>query len=222
MVVPTTYRKRPYRKKRGYARKGARRGAVYGAAAGQLWKDVKMLKNLVNVEFKVYDTNTSAEVLTSTGFFVGLNNISQGDTVNSRDGNSMRMKSLQCDGSLVRGSVDANVNLVWILDLQPTNGIPTLSTVFDTVAGDVTCSLRNLSNRSRFMILKEERVFLTSNNPHYLIDYYRKLDAKVFFSDATSTYTSVRKNGLFFLAYTSVAANGPTLNCKNRIRFIDN
>lgn len=198
------------------------RYTTYSNAASQLWNDVKYLKNLINVEFKFYDTNTSGEVLTTTAYVTTLNNIVQGDSDDSRDGQSMRMKSVQCDGTIARGSVDCNVKLLWVLDLQPPLGAPVYSTMFASVAGDITASLRNLDNRSRFIILKEQQFYLTSNNPHRIINYYRKLDAKVFYSDATATYTSVRKNGLFMMAICNQATNGPTLNCKNRIRFIDN
>lgn len=213
-----TYRRRTYRRRR----RAPGRMAVYSAAGSQLWRDVQKLKNFVNVEFKFVDNNTSGQVLSTTEFVQTLNNIAQGDSDDTRDGQAMRMKSIQCDGTIVRGSVDANVKLFWLLDLMPPLGPPAYTSIMNTVAGDITASLRNLDNRSRFVILREKQLYLTADRPHYTVNYYRRLDAKVFYSDATANYASVRKNGLVFLAVSNVAASGPTLNCKNRIRYIDN
>lgn len=219
-----------YSSKRNYKSKYRRqkkaiassRYTTYSNAASQMWNDIKYLKNLINVEFKLYDNNTSAQVLSTTAFEVTLNNIVQGDGNNSRDGNSMRVKSLQCDGSIVRGSVDANVRLLWCIDLQPTSGAPTYASLFNTIAGDTTVGLRNLDNRGRYVILKDKTYHLTSNSPNLQIHYYRKLDLKTIYAGTTAAYSDVHKNGLFFVAVANVAANGPILNCKNRIRFIDN
>jgi len=81
------YRRRP---RRSYKPKS--RWSIYGQAGKQLWKDVKALKNLINVEFKVKDLVSTSTPSTTVPTTLLLNGLQKGDDYNSRDGRQVRWK----------------------------------------------------------------------------------------------------------------------------------
>ena len=74
------------KKKFKLGRKLAKRGSIYGSAAQQLWKDVKWLKSVINVEKKVLDTALLNQVILNTGLVVWMSTITTGTAYNQRTG----------------------------------------------------------------------------------------------------------------------------------------
>lgn len=82
------YGNKRYRKKKPVAS----RWQNYSAAAGQLAKDVSMLKSLVNVEFKNVERASTTNP-SSSGYMTLLNGIAEGDDIDQCNGRSILIKS---------------------------------------------------------------------------------------------------------------------------------
>lgn len=225
------YYKKQYRnnRRRRYQRKAPPgRMQVYGAAGKQLWNDVQKLKNLINVEFKYHDTQTSTSTVSTSGTIVPLNLVTQGDGSGSRDGDQFRMKSIELSGAVENNSAVTTVTFVRIdvvLDTDPDGAAsPTLSDIYDTT-GSVPYyyALRNLENRSRYVILKTFKFNLSpSGNEGDNMHWYKELDLKTLFAAGTATVAGCKKNLMFLVISSDKISNYPTVNIKSRIRFVDN
>lgn len=226
------YARRPYSKRRRVSRRRPAprsRGSVYGAAASQLYKDVRTLKNLINVEFKYHDVQFAQDAHL-TGAIIPLNLVPPGDGVTARDGNQFRMKSIQIKGNCKNKTASTSVvfaRIDLILDTDPTGSTPLLTDIYDTT-GSVPYyrALRNLDNRNRFVHIKNWQYKLDPNGTEsYNIDFYKKIDIKTLFTGTTATIANL-KNHHLFLAITGNNASGSgnegVVEAVSRIRYIDN
>lgn len=223
------YGKRSYRGKRRVSRRrrpAPSRGAVYGAAARQLYKDVAKLKNLINVEFKYHDYQSSND-LTTTPVINCINLVNEGDTDQTHDGSMFRMKSLQLGGRVSLGGTAANpvayrMALVLDTDAAASTTAPTYNDIYDDT-GDIETRFRNLDNKSRFIILKSWDGQLSPNGSEMRVfKYFRNLDLKTQIV-GSATETNLRKNGLYLVMVSSAGVvNQLYLNVHTRIRYIDN
>ena len=82
------YRKKRYNKSAWYDRKYSTLDL-----AKKSWAAVKYLKSVINVEKKKHDTSSSGSISSAGGIQL-LSNIAQGDTDQTRDGNSIKMQSM--------------------------------------------------------------------------------------------------------------------------------
>lgn len=215
----------PYkRRNRRYRRRRPSRGKIYGAAGKQLWKDVKMLKNMINTEFKFFDTNVNSTAST-TPLVTEIGAPAVGDGSSNFEGMQYRLKSINADINLklpTTGAASTIIRMWWILDIDSTGAIPAFTDIFtQPIAGAPTVVHRNLSNKNRFLILKDKSVVLsTSGTQQAHINYYRKMDAKVVYNTASS---SVNHNRLLFVYCSDQSgAASPIIQVFNRLRFIDN
>lgn len=214
------YRRR-YRRRR---RRRPTRGQNYRAGLGQLWRDVKTIKNMVNVEYKAHD-NDNSTTPSSSGSLILLNGISQGDGESNRDGVQVRYKS--CEHSVVVSQHTSATQTIlrWLLfiDLQPDGSTPGMSEVLDTSSAPAYMAARNLDNRSRFLILKDKSFAMSSTGTRmHAWKYFRKLDLKTLYTGTGSLIGNIKNHSLFLLLVSSEATNTPTVVYHNRLRFIDN
>lgn len=225
MAYKKTYR-RPYRK--NYRRNGRynnrnTRWNNYSRAYNQLWKDVGMLKGLVNTEFKTLDINVSIPSLTTTGAVLLHSGLTKGDNVNERDGRMVRWKSIQIAGSVTRNAastVQNRIHLALVIDTQPNGSGPVYTEIYDTATPD---SFRNLDGRKRFVILKTWDMVLDADRPEKFFKLYKKLDMKTVYNSGDSgTISDIESNALLVLAISDAATNTPSFTYKSRARFIDN
>lgn len=73
------------------------------------WKGVKMMRGIINSEKKHHLTNSSGQNIDYNGTVVQLSDISQGDTISTRSGNSILAKSLYYNYNI--GAVAAGTNI---------------------------------------------------------------------------------------------------------------
>lgn len=191
---------------------GKRRNIKYG----NMWRDVQMLKGLVNTEIKYRDENfpsvpdgywnvTAKATVGTPGtspvdgyvhFVVGYPQI--GDDFNQREGRSIKLKSIQIKGrlSLFTSSEDTEqrsgyARVYIIVDHQAQEGeapdpVPIL---FQTdVNGDYSTESRvNRQRNKRWSILAVNKVYLSSGSyPVKDINIYKKLNDKIKFDGSTS------------------------------------
>lgn len=223
-MPPYRRTRRPQRRYR--RRRPASRGQIYGRAAGQLWKDVQKLKNFVNVEFKQVTTPLLSTVHSNAQIQL-LNGLAQGDDDFNREGDQVRFKSLQSEIQLTRGTQDAVVRLAWVIDTKPNQSTaPTYTDIYSLPdVSNPTVALRNLNNRTRFVILKEKLIYLNDGDIDIKnVKLYRKLDMKTMFTSSSGGVTNIQNNALYFVYSSNVVtgATAVTITATNRLRYIDN
>ena len=221
------------RRQGGYMKKyykgKANRELTYGRMGQKVFTDmsylvntVAKLKGLINTEFKSLDTAVTATI-TSTPVITLLNGCAKGDTLNTRDGRQIRLKSvavnLQC--TMHATPLDDMLRVMLVIDKQPN---VTALVIGDLLVNTNMGSMRNLDNRKRFVILRDERVVLSvGGGTNTFWQYYKELDMHTIYdgSDA-GTIADITSNALYLIIFSTEAANGPSVSRTTRVRFLDN
>lgn len=186
---------------------------------------VQRLSRLVNVEVKKFDAVVaSGTAVNSTGSAYPLHEIAQGDTDQTRDGNSIKPLSNLLSIQLANNATAVNTRLRVLLvkDLQQiADTTPAVSDVLDgSVASFVDAPLNNLAV-GRFKILKDRTFTLTTvSAPVINFKWYTKLYGHIRYNGTAST--DVQKGGLYLLFVSDQATNTPTMGFNTRLSFTDN
>jgi len=217
--------KKTYRKgRKSYRKRGAKRGQIYGAAAGQLWKDVKMLKDAINVEYKVRDA-VATQNPSTTATTVLLNGLQKGDDYNNRDGRQVRWKSIQMylRTQLHASATQSTMRVIVFIDKQSSESSATGAGLLDLTTASAVDAFRNLSNRKRFVVLMDKRVVVNTDFPEKVTKWYKKIDMKTIYDDGDAgTVADITTNAIYALYCSDEATNVPAVVQNFRLRFIDN
>lgn len=212
------YYRRPYRRPyRRYTRKPSRM-SIYSSAGKQLWSDVKYLKSLLNVEYKVLDTAISSSPSSSSGTAIHLNAISQGDDKNNRSGRQVKMRYINCNFTCnMHASATSSIVRYWLL-IDKEGGTGFTWTDFQTSV-DIN-SMNNTDGTYRFKVLATGSVTLNADFPEKRVQINRKLQTRIKFNGTSST--AIETNTLLLAFCSDESTNFPTVSGLGRIRFIDN
>ena len=131
----------------------------YGQVLDKVTRDVTRLMGVVNTEFKKVDTQSEIAITDAPQIRL-INALQKGDNFNNRDGRSVRFKSIQLKWTVFMNPLNVRtaVRCMIVQDKQP-NG--TLMLIGDLLDETHTNSFKNLSNRKRFIILKDETITQT-------------------------------------------------------------
>lgn len=181
----------------------------------------RYVKSLLNVEYKLHDTiNDSLSVSNSTFSVNILTGIDQGDSAQTRDGHTVKMKSLAVKGHLQLndGLTGDIVRVMLIKSYDP--DAPTSSAIFDTqTAGRMVYSLRNINGTSLYKVLYDKVFALNSGSrTHIPFQIYSNKDTKLKWDLGTNT----EKYGAHYLCFISQNEANTTVEYQSRVRFIDN
>ena len=120
-------------------------------------------------------------------------------------------------------ATNTTIRYFCFLDKQPNAAAPTMADIVDTSASSAVDAFRNLSNRKRFVFLKEFRFTLDQDNSETTRKWYRKLDLKTIYDDSdTGNISDITTASLFFYLVSDEGTNLPTVITNHRLRFIDN
>lgn len=227
------YRRSNYPKRyarRSNYRSGARgrRAAplpTYSQIGARVLKDVSMLKNLINVEFKTNDLQFSSTSVPSTGTINCLNGLMQGDDYNRRSGRQVRFKSLQwrCTLNKHNSAVASRIRVIFFIDKDPREIQCSTSDILETSVFSGIDSMRKLDGRKRFVILKDKTFLLNTDTPERSYTGYMKLDMKtVYDASTTGDISDIYSNSLHVLFLGDETVNQPTYTLGTRLRFVDN
>ena len=93
---------------------------IYGKAANQLYKDVRMLKDVLNVEYKNYISELTGNVFTTSSCASLMTPISEGSDFFNRNGNQVKAQRISGRGYLIRtasyDTVSACARLIIFID----------------------------------------------------------------------------------------------------------
>lgn len=217
--------RRPYTKKRsviGEFASGFR-------TAQKALSMAKYLKGLINVEYKKNDVAVTAGFVqpSTTGTITLLSSMAQGDTSETRNGNSIRSKSISIKGSVVAGTQTNELRYILFLDKNSNGVIPTATELLE--ADSVIARYNDDNMGSRFIILQDKRVPMGFNDTtnHYAAgdmnvswSMYKKLFGHAKF-DGTGAGQADAVSGHLYL-YMVATANVGQHTITSRYEYIDN
>lgn len=218
------------KRKQSYRRRGARRGKIYGAAAGQLWKDVKLLKSMVNVEYKVQDTNQPLATVNQTPTVTLFNALQRGDDYNQRNGRSVKWTSIYQRITAQSSATATSPHyiryiLFWYKDAS---GVaPTPLQMFGAAAPGLN-SMMNLNVRKDFIILYDRVIKcnpVTGGSSSNFLKIYKKCNMHTIFNASSlGTIADIESGALYAFTWsdTSTGIEMPTLTVQSRLRYVDN
>ncbi len=199
---------------------------IYGGAGRQLWKDVRKLKSLINVEFKQHTVKLTAEAIGITTDFNNLCLINQGDTDETRDGSSIRLKSIDLKGfvKLHASATSTMIRIIIVLDKQTNQAQFTYPDLYeDATTGDAIISARNIDNAHRFVVLMDTRISLSaSGNSVVPFSFYKKINTIIRYDNTGNVVADLTSNAYSLLLVSDEATNTPAVTLSARLRYIDN
>lgn len=218
MAYKRNYRryKKRYRK---YTRRAAKTASGIGWLASKAWQGVKMLKDVVNTEYKYFDISETQNV-DYNGYLPSLCTPTQGDGDNQRDGDRLKMQNLTFRGRLARNGADAIVRVIIGIDKQAKVGTAAdvLESTGATTMGPI--SPKNYDKRFQTKILFDRRWNLTTDNPIATVNINKALNLHQQFQAGTTTMNSGRLFAIFISNITG--ANTPVMQYYSRVTFTDN
>ena len=213
------YRKR-YRKKKRSKQPWYERKYTASQLAKKAWKTAKWLKSVVNVEKKLQDNTVSTSLSSSPGV-THLTNIQQGSGQGQRDGTSLKLTSLFVQGQMVMNASATStlIRLVWVIDNQQVGDTtPNYTDIYEAAN---TLAPLNKNTLGRFTVLKDMRIpFSPNGTTNKVFEFYMPLNHHVRYNGTAST--DIQKGGLYLVTISNEPTNTPTIDIRNRVRFVDN
>lgn len=220
------YRRR-YRSRR---RRRYRRNAspTYGQIGRKIYSDVAWLRKkvqLLNVEVKNHDFNQTSQTLNpmSTASAYVLNVPAQGDTAETRDGNSIKMLSQHVKYHIQHAGTGGQRARVIMFQLMASNGqTPALSEILEY--GTTFESMRNLTETRRIKVLYDrihtgsaDRGNVTTGSINIPTTSHVK------FSSATAnTFASAEYGAIGLIFFNDQGADQGVFHIVCRTRYVDN
>lgn len=209
-----TYRRPSYRRRRRYKKPLRYKYADY---AYKGYKMAMSLKRTLNVEYKHIDIVNTANP-TYAGSLVDLNQLSNGDTDQTRDGDSIKMIKMTFRYT-IRGTVDSVLRLIIFNDKY--DKVSLVSDVLSSTGGvNSVNSFKDRDNRFQTKFLVDRRFPLSaSGKDMYSGTIVKNLYLHANYDGATTTPIMGR---LRMLLISDVAADMPVIDYVCRITFVDN
>lgn len=215
--------------KKGYGRHG--KYGYFGRAGTDATRALKMAGkalSLLNVEYKHSDLVAVAAPYAGTAIINLLTGVAQGDTGQTRDGDSAKLTSLAINARCSfngTASFRTVIRMALVHDLNTTQTVPNLSDIYDTSGGALEIlAHRNLVNSHRFKILKEWIFYIdpATGPTSKQIQFYQKFQNHHIKFDGSAALDQT--DGRIYLVSMSDSnlANVPFINWTSRIRYLDN
>lgn len=219
------YKRKTYKKRNPYG--GSRRFRNYYKGGMQLYKDVMLLKSLVNVEKKFIDVSSAGVTLptNTTGSLVLLNGIDAGGTQVQRTGNSIKMTSIKMEGFVQLSSLATNdyVTVSLVLDKQPNATTANWNDIYEIGSASSALAQRNKLTVDRFVVLKKwDLPLATAGDTIRKFVCYEKINLHEKFNGNGATIASIYTNAIYLVFSGNLSANYSNITYYSRIRFVDN
>ncbi len=227
-------RTRPTR--RSPMRRAPNPGTAVGTYVGDAWSLAKRtavglneIRKLINVEHKYNDRQNSL-TCTQAGNVQLLTNIGQGDDINQRDGDSIKLQSIKIRGYIrldAAATLSSAVRVLLVRDLQNPGAtitgadlIQQASSVYAPVSHYNFINGVNLQNR--FTVIYDEVQTVDPSNPLVVFDYESKHDCHVFFRGTGTAFTDCAAGAVFLVVFSDATVNLPIATFTTRVLFTDN
>lgn len=196
-------------------------------SASTALKVAKSVKRMLNVEYKVTDTVLTASGgagagIDDAGEVHDLLQIAQGDGQTHRDGNSVRVKSLNIKGGISLGGAATftKAKVLIVRDSQPNGSTPTFTTIFENSV--MSRLYMNRTYPGRFKVVASRDLKLSTEGGHneVFFDIYMKLNDKILWQSG-ATADPYNTNYLLCLI-ADQSTNEPAFSIASRCKFVDN
>lgn len=219
--MPRKYVKR-YNRRRRYNRGGfssAYRTISKYTNWDTVWKAIKDVKELINVERKFFDVSQSGLAPGTAGAVYPLSQIAQGDAYNNREGNSCKVISelLRMEFALNTANEYDFMRCILFIDNENSNATPAVTDVLESAN---TNSSLNHVNGKRFSIIRDAKIALKKDMNATQYKTFSKLKNHLKWSSGTATDT--REGHIYLLVIGAQNVNPSNFSYNNRIRFVDN
>jgi len=207
----------------GYRKRYNKSGAV--SMARMALKGVSFLKSVLNPERKFLDVDSGGAVsIPQAGSVVYLSGMTTGDTINTRNGNSVKCIDHLFRATLALGATATVPCRVRVMLFTDKDNVGFAPGVTDVLQNTTTVSGMELSSQSggRYHILTDRVYSLSSNTPSLALKFYKKLRHHLKYGGTTANVTDARSGAVFLLFLCDVATNNPTIAYNSRIKFYDN
>lgn len=200
-------------------RKGNYRKKKYKSKSSQLYRDVKHLKQIINVEEKKVN-NSTISAPGWLGEIIQLNTIAQGVTDTTRDGDSLKLQDLYFRLAVtnVRTAV-ARVIIFW--DQQNKVALaPAAVSLLDNIGtGDAPLSYKDYDKRFETKILYDRVINIDPNNQQKIYQGKLRISKHTQFENGSTTINT----GSLKVLFLGDASTGQTqFRWVSRLTFTDN
>ncbi len=221
---------RRYAKKQSYSRNGRpgyiKCGKMVLTDAQRALAMAKYLKGIVNVEYKIMNTQNTGTAITVTPIITAITNLQQGDTNTTRDGSNVKVVSLYWRYILLQhaSATSTFVRCMVVVDKQTNETIFEIGDLLsDVTAGDGIVSPRQLDHMARFSVLYDKVHALSAtgqtNSYH---NFYKKMQLKLRYDANAGTIADLTMSSIALVFISNEATNTPTITSFVRCRFVDN
>lgn len=223
----------------GPRRRSSKQGDSVGAYFGDAWSLAKRtavglneIRKLINVEHKFYDTSSQMLTNQSGSSLSYISGITQGDNISERDGDSIKVQSLELSGCVTRdilaaGTLSEVVRIVVIRDLQNVGAAMTAADVLETLGSTFAPFqfpdyINGIDSNKRFSIVYDEMKVVDLYHPTQVFNFRSTHDCHVAYRGTTNGTASAGNGSYWAFAVTNAAATPATVYLMSRIRFTDN
>ncbi len=177
-----------------------------------------------NVEYKTIRTAIPSPAST-TSVITSITGIAQGDTTNTRNGNKIKVMSVQLKGAICAND-SANTTLYRMLIFSDNSGeatAPVITDLFDSASdfyqGKLKSDVQNKNTQYR-VILDLILPFSNSGKQCDVLKYYNKIHRHVYFTGVNSG--DYGKGAIYMITSSDQGANTTTVNADCFVKFVDN
>lgn len=188
------------------------------------YSGVKYLKGIINSEKKHFTTQFSAATVSGSGAMVSLQDMAQGDTNITRNGNSILVRGVYLFfKTIINPSVTTVTQVRYILVQDNQQVGDTGPSVTDLLQDASYLSMLNTNTAGRFKILWSKLYSLSvaaAGSPSVITKKYINLKHHIRYNGSGSG--DIQKGGLYLLCISSESSNTPTVNGNIRLTYYDN
>ena len=167
---------------------------------------------------------------TRNGTVTLLTPIPQGDDISEREGDSIKVQSIELSGGVFRDPASTSneaVRVMIVRDLQNQAAAPAASDILQTVGTAYAPFqpidfLNGNDINKRFTIVYDELTFVDSYHPTSIVHMKSNHDCHVFFRGTGSTVASSGNGTYFLVVISDTATNSANFYFTSRVRFTDN
>lgn len=213
-----TYNRRPFNKRRKPTR-----WQTYSRAGIQLYRDVKYLKNLLNVEYKVRDQALSGNADGTAQYTQCVNAIGSGDDKSNRDGRQIRVKYGSLRFVAQQDATITNEEFLRVIVFKDLQNDATGYTTSLLTSNSINAPY-NTDEMQRFKVYVD-KVYkfnpLESNTKFIKMNF--KFGFKTRYNSTSGSSSDISTNGLYIMFVSDALAATPiTIDGNFRVRWLDN
>lgn len=210
------YKKRYNRRRRKTYRK--KQGTNWGNIAKKAFKTAKWVAGLVNAEKKTFYREVVGTPGTSAGTSWNVIEIPQGDSSNSRNGDSVKVKNLHLTGSFTRAGNDETVRLLVVIDKQNSLNSSTLLRT-PTNAQMIVYQPKNEESFYHSRLLYDKCYNVNTYKPEFKFNIKLRINEHVNYNSGSIV---VNTNAIKIFYYTQNAIGSTNIEFQTVATYFDN